>query len=204
LDSENWKMDVNAAIAQRIRNLRAAKGWSLDILAEQSGVSRSNISLIERGGSSPTAVVLDKLATAFGVTVASLFEQDRTPSAGELSAHSSKDNQLLWTDPASGYVRRSLSPQARSPIQLVEVHFPAGQNVSFETGVPDTEIYQQVWVLEGVMEITVGERHWRLETGDCLAMKLDCPTCFRNTSSRSARYLVAVCNLAIDKSWSKQ
>lgn len=197
-------MDVNNTIARRIRDLRGAKGWSLDTLAERSAVSRSNISLIERGESSPTAVVLDRLATAFGVSVASLFDRDETPSEDELSPHSSVSNQLLWTDPASGYVRRNLSPPARSPIQLVAVEFPAGQHVSFETGVRDAEIYQQVWVMDGAMEITVGDRSWRLETGDCLAMKLDCPISFRNLSSRSTRYLVALCNLSFDKSWSKQ
>jgi ribosome-binding protein aMBF1 (putative translation factor) len=60
-------MDVHRTIARRIRDLRNDKGWSLDTLAERSTVSRSNISLIERGQSSPTAVVLDKLATALGV-----------------------------------------------------------------------------------------------------------------------------------------
>jgi transcriptional regulator with XRE-family HTH domain len=52
-------MDINQIIASRIRDLRSKQGWSLDTLAERSGVSRSNISLIERGESSPTAIVLD-------------------------------------------------------------------------------------------------------------------------------------------------
>jgi len=46
--------------------LRAARGLSLDVLAGKSGVSRSMISLIERGKSNPTAVVLEKLATGLG------------------------------------------------------------------------------------------------------------------------------------------
>jgi transcriptional regulator with XRE-family HTH domain len=52
--------------------MRAAIRWRP---AERSGVSRSNISLIERGESSATATVLDKLAGALGVTLASLFER---------------------------------------------------------------------------------------------------------------------------------
>ena len=60
-------MDINTRIATRLRDLRDARGYSLDTLAERSGVSRSNISLIERGQSSPTAVVLDKLAIGLGV-----------------------------------------------------------------------------------------------------------------------------------------
>ena len=66
--------DLNQRIAGRVRELRAARGLSLDALAGRSGVSRSMISLIERGESSPTAVVLEKLAAGLGVTLASLFD----------------------------------------------------------------------------------------------------------------------------------
>jgi transcriptional regulator with XRE-family HTH domain len=184
-------MDINALIARRIRELRDAQAWSLDALAERSKVSRSNISLIERGQSSPTATVLDKLATALNVPLASLFEQDGAPAA-EPSPVSRAAEQAVWTDPGSGYVRRHLSPTARSAIQLVEVNFPAGQRVSYETGARDADIHQQVWMLEGTMEITVGNSSWRLKAGDCLAMRLDSPTVFRNPTRQRARYLVAL------------
>ena len=184
-------MDINAVIARRVRALRDAQNWSLDALAERSKVSRSNISLIERGQSSPTATVLDKLATALNVPLAALFEQDATPSV-EPSPVSRAADQAVWTDPTSGYVRRHLSPTARSAIQLVEVDFPAGQRVSYETGARDAEIHQQIWMLEGVMEITFGDSNWRLKAGDCLAMRLDSPTAFRNPTRKRARYLVAL------------
>ncbi|SMG55280.1 helix-turn-helix domain-containing protein [Paraburkholderia susongensis] len=184
-------MDINALIARRVKELRDAQHWSLEALAERSKVSRSNISLIERGQSSPTAAVLDKLATALNVPLASLFEQDGVPAV-EPSPVSRAAEQVVWTDPASGYVRRHLSPTARSAIQLVEVDFPAGQRVSYETGARDAEIHQQVWMLEGAMEITVGDSSWRIKTGDCLAMRLDRPTVFRNPTRKRARYLVAL------------
>src|SRR2546421_12357298 len=66
--------DLNQRIAERVRELRAAHGLSLDALAGKSGVSRSMISLIERGESSPTAVVLEKLAAGFGRVPAPLFD----------------------------------------------------------------------------------------------------------------------------------
>ena len=184
-------MDINNRIASRVRELRDAQGFSLDTLAERSGVSRSTISLIERGQSSPTATVLDKLATALAVTLASLFEDSATPAAVS-SPMARAAEQPVWTDPTSGYVRRNLSPAARSPIQLVEVRFPPGQQVAYDTSARDAEIHQQVWMIEGVMEMTVGEAHWRLQTGDCLTMRLDCPIVFRNPTREPARYLVAL------------
>ncbi|MFP2926058.1 helix-turn-helix domain-containing protein [Pyxidicoccus sp. 3LG] len=187
-------MDINARLARRVRALRDAQGFSLEALAERSGVSRSNISLIERGESSPTAVVLDKLSAALGVTLASLFE-DGTPSPAEPSPVARAAEQPVWTDPASGYVRRNLSSAVRSPLQLVEVSFPAGQRVAYESGARDVDIHQQVWMMEGVMEVTVGKEQWRLEAGDCLTMRLDQPISFRNPTRKPARYLVALVTL---------
>ena len=42
------------------------------------------------------------------------------------------------------------------------------------------------------MEISVGDAHWRLESGDCLAMRLDQPIVYRNPTRKPARYLVAL------------
>jgi transcriptional regulator with XRE-family HTH domain len=181
-------MDINQLIAHRLRELRDAAGLSLAALAERSGVSKSNISLIERGESSATATVLDKLSAALGVTVASLFEQP----ADAPSPLSRFADQPVWTDPGSGYVRRNLSPPVYSPIQLVEVSFPAGQRVAYETSVRDVDVHQQVWIIEGRMEVTVGESQWTLDAGDCLAMRLDRPIAWHNPTDKPARYLVSL------------
>lgn len=188
-------MDINARIARRVRELRSAQGFSLDALAERSGVSRSNISLIERAQSSPTAVVLDKLSAGLGVTVASLFDDSRalTPEPSPLARVA---DQPVWTDPASGYVRRNVSPPvADSRLQLVDVVFPAGQRVAYDTAAREVDVHQQVWMIDGVMELTVGDALWRLQAGDCLAMRLDRPIVYRNPTRKPARYLVALATL---------
>jgi transcriptional regulator with XRE-family HTH domain len=186
-------MDINDLIARRLRELRDAQGLSLALLAERSGVSKSNISLIERGESSATATVLDKLSAALGVTVASLFEK---PAGDAPSPVSRFADQPVWTDPGSGYVRRNLSPAVYSPIQLVEVSFPAGQRVSYETSARDVDVHQQVWIIEGRMEVTVGESLWTLDAGDCLAMRLDQPIAYHNPTAKPARYLVSLVSQA--------
>lgn len=187
-------MDIHHHIAQRLRELRSARGYSLDALAERSGVSRSNISLIERGESSPTAAVLDKLAIGLGVALASFFDDggEGREGAHPPSPHIHAADQPRWQDPASGYVRRRLSPPAPSPLQLVEVVFPPGQRVALDSAVPGADIHQQVWLLEGRMELTVGDTLWPLAAGDCLAMQLNQPIVFHNPGTVPARYLVAL------------
>ena len=77
-------------------------------------------------------------------------------------------------------------------MQIVEVHFPAGARVAFETGARDMRVYQQVWVIEGSIDITVGTDRHRLRKGDCLAMQLDRPTMFHNATRKPARYAVVI------------
>jgi transcriptional regulator with XRE-family HTH domain len=193
--------DLNQRIARRVRELRAKRGLALDGLAAKASVSRSMISLIERGESSPTAVVLDKLAAGLGVPLASLFDG---PADGEKEAGgpvSRREEQVEWEDPASGYQRRNVSPPGvPQPMQIVEVLFPAGKRVSFENAAREVRIYQQVWMLEGAMEVTAGKECHRLRAGDCLAMQLDGPTMFYNPTRRAARYaVVTVSELAARK-----
>jgi transcriptional regulator with XRE-family HTH domain len=184
-------MDINNIIAGRINELRETQKLSLDSLAALSGVSRSNISLIERGKSSASATVLDKLAAALGVTLSSLFEHRNTPAAAP-SPVSRETDQLVWTDPASGYLRRNLSPATPSSIQLVEVIFPPGQRVVYDPIVGNSDINQQIWMIDGAMEISVGNQHWCLKAGDCLAMQLDQTFVYFNPTQSSAHYLVAL------------
>ena len=185
---------LDRRIATRARELRAARALSLDALAERSGVSRSMISLIERGESSATAVVLERLATGLGVTLAALFDSPDTEAGGEPAGPvARRDAQPVWRDPASGYTRRNVSPPGvPQPMQIVEVHFPPRARVSFETGARDVRVDQQIWVLDGTIDVTVGNERHRLRQGDCLAMRLDRPTMFHNPTRKTARYAVVV------------
>lgn len=185
---------LNDRIAQRVRDLRAARGLSLDALAAHCGVSRSMISLIERGESSPTAVLLEKLATGLNVALASLFEAPE-PTKDPVARLA---DQLLWRDPHSGYVRRNVSPSGvASPIQIVEVSFPPKARVAYETGAREPQIHQQVWVLEGAIDITIGDEHHRLGTGDCLAHALDRPMTYHNPTRKTTRYAVVITALPL-------
>ena len=191
---ESCTPDLEHRVAARLRQLRADQGRTLDELAKQSGVSRSMISLIERAESSPTANVLDKLAASLGVTLAALFAEPERPDAVPLARRA---DQSEWRDPATAYLRRNLSPPAfPSPIELVEVILPAGTRVAYDTASRLSIVDQQVWLLEGAIDVTVGDRLPHLAAGDCLAMRVDRPISFHNPATEAARYLVALTTTA--------
>lgn len=180
---------LNDRIAERVRQLRAARGLSLDALAAASGVSRSMISLVERGESSPTAVVLEKLAVALDVSLASLFDHP----AAEPQPVARRADQPEWRDPQSGYRRRNVSPPAYpSPIRIIEVEFPPGASVAYETGARRPAQHQQVWLQRGQLRVRVGDEDFSLEPGDCLAHPLDRPVNFHNPGRTSAHYVVVL------------
>ena len=72
------------------------------------------------------------------------------------------------------------------------MHFPPGGRVAFENGSRDVRVHQQVWVLEGAINITLGEESYQLREGDCLVMDLDRPTMFHNPARKPARYAVVI------------
>ncbi|MFC5607590.1 helix-turn-helix domain-containing protein [Variovorax soli] len=186
--------DINMRIARRVRELRAARAETMESLAARSGVSKSMISLIERGEASPTAAVLEKLAAGLGVAMATLFGPDRSAQQQPLSRRA---EQAIWKDPESGYLRRNLTPPNwPTPIQLVEVHFPAGARMAYESASREPALEQQVWVLQGQIELTLGDQRYALKAGDCLAIRRDRPLVFNNPSTQAARYLVAICDQA--------
>jgi transcriptional regulator with XRE-family HTH domain len=144
------------------------------------------LSRVERGESSPTAQLLNKICGGLGVTLSALFaatEQAPAPL-------SRREKQSVWRDPASGYLRRSVSPLG-SPVDLVEVEFPPGGSVGFENSRAGG-MAQLVWLIEGSLEITLGDEVFRLEAGDCLFMRLDRPIRFRNPADMPVRYLVVL------------
>ena len=147
------------------------------------------LSVVERGESSPTAVVLERIATGLGLPLARLFDDPATP-AGPISR---SEDRASWRDPQSGYTRRNISPAGfPSPIRVVEVVMPPGASVAYETGPREVGVHQQVWVKEGRLEVTVGSVTYLLGEDDCLAMELNEPTSFLNRSRRPARYIVVV------------
>jgi len=189
MDRTAGEPNINARIAARVKTLRVEHHLSLEDLATKTGVSRSMISLIERGESSPTAVLLEKIASGFGVPLASLFENPELPP----SPISRAADRTAWKDPESGYVRTNVSPaNYPAPFQIVDVVLPAGAHVAYGGAGRDGSLHQQIWVQEGTIELTTGKATFTLGPGDCLAMQLDGPNAFRNRTRKAARYVVVV------------
>ncbi len=184
---ENLDNELEIAIGERLKALRAAAGLTLDQLADRSGVSRAMISRIERAEASPTAALLARLCEGLGLTLSTFFAPEE-PSSSPLSRRA---DQRLWRDPTTGYLRRSVSPPGmQSPVDIVEIEFPAGARVSFPPREESRVMTQHVWLFEGVLDMVLPEETHRLQPGDCLFMDIGDAFDFYNPSDKPARYAV--------------
>lgn len=178
---------LDELLAERLLTERQSRDWSVAELASRSGVSRAMISKIERGEAHPTSTVLGKLSGAFGLPLSTLLARAEAQS----SRLARTAIQPVWRDPATGYIRRALSPSAEDSLQLTEIELPAGARVSYPAAAY-TFIRQQIWALAGTLTFYEGDVVHRLQPGDCLALGTPADCTFENETRRVCRYLVAV------------
>jgi transcriptional regulator with XRE-family HTH domain len=203
-----------AAFGERLRAERRARSWPIERLAAASGVSRAMISKIERGESSPTAVVLGKLSAALELGVSELLAPGEA-GAGNLAggqAGTGGGTALVgdpapgggvvrraadtpeWRDPDTGYLRRQVSTP-RFPAAVTEVTLPPGARVPYPAGAY-AFIVQLVWVLSGQLTLTDGPAVHALAPGDTFELGEPRPREFRNDGAGDCRYVVVVTRTA--------
>jgi transcriptional regulator with XRE-family HTH domain len=193
-----------AAFGERLRAARRARSWPIETLATASGVSRAMISKIERGESSPTAVVLGKLSAALELSVSELLapepgREGEPPAATGAAPAGGVVRRAAgipqWRDPDTGYLRRQVSTP-RFPVAVTEVTLPAGARVPYPAGAY-AFIAQLVLVLSGQLTLTDGPATHVLAEGDTFELGEPRPREFRNESAGDCRYLVVVSRKAV-------
>lgn len=187
LDKKPIKEDsLNIRIGQKVKEEREKRGWSLTELADNSGVSRAMIHKIERGESSPTAVLLARLSGSFDMTISQLLAQTEVQT-GTLFRH---ENQPVWQDPETGYLRRHVSP-GEMPVDLVSVELPANTAVPMPA-ISYVSRRQLIWVIEGTLTFEAGSSTYEMAAGDCLELGDPADCVFRNKTTQGCRYAVIV------------
>ncbi|GAA5066124.1 XRE family transcriptional regulator [Thermocatellispora tengchongensis] len=179
---------MEVRLAERLAELRAERGWSLEELAERTGVSRSTLSRLERGEISPTAALLNRLCAAYGRTMSRLLAEVESGPPQVVRAA----EQAVWRDEESGFVRRSVSPpHAGLRGEVVEGVLRPGADISYDRP-PVPGLEQHIWVLEGGLEVTADGRAHALREGDCLRFRLWGTSRFRCLGSEPVRYALLV------------
>lgn len=155
----------------RLKEARRTQGLSLDAVAKLSGVSRSMVSQIERGESSPTIATLWNLTGALGVDFAGLL--DVSVPGNRIETLRSDDVPTIENMGNGVRIRILSPPEEAGQHEVYELVFSLG-------GVLDSKPHargarEHLTVIEGVIDVTSGDNTSRLEAGDTARYSADQP-----------------------------
>jgi transcriptional regulator with XRE-family HTH domain len=176
-------------IGPRIHALREAMGHSLRDLAERSGVSAPMLSQVERGETSPTLAVAEKIAAGLELTLSQLLRLDE----GDHVSLSRAGERRRFE--RGGHRFEELTPPL--PGQRADVSLHTLRAGATTGGADDPPIHEPgsretAVVLTGVIALTVdGTRH-ELHAGDSVTFDADLPHHFENDGEEQARFLAVI------------
>jgi transcriptional regulator with XRE-family HTH domain len=178
-----------AAVGSRIHVLREAMGLSLRDLAERCGVSAPMLSQVERGETSPTLVVAEKIAAGLELTLSQLLRLDE----GEHVSISRAEGRRRSS--RGGHQVEELTPPL--PGQRADVSLHALKPDATTGGRQDPPMHEPgsretAVILEGTLALLVdGTRH-ELGEGDAVTFDADLPHHFENEGEEPARFLAVI------------
>jgi transcriptional regulator with XRE-family HTH domain len=178
---------VTAAVAEHVRALRTARGWSLDELAGRSGVSKGMVVQIEAARTNPSIGTLCRLADAFGVTIGRLLEP-----ATERVVHVAAAEQapVLWRGDLGGFGRLLASVSDSNCVELWEWRLAAGENHPSADHAPGTR--ELLHVLAGEVTVTVDGTEYEVRSGQTIEFQADRWHAYRSAGAEAARLLMVV------------
>jgi XRE family transcriptional regulator, regulator of sulfur utilization len=179
----------DGALGTRLRSLREAMDLSLRDLAERSGVSAPMLSQVERGETSPTLAVAQKIAAGLDLTLSQLLRLD-------------EDRHVVVVRAGEGRTRRrrghgleELTPPLPGQRADVSLHTLAPRSATGGPGDPplhEPGSRETAVVLAGEAELFIDDQRHQLGEGDSVTFDADLPHHFENNGPDEARLIAVV------------
>jgi transcriptional regulator with XRE-family HTH domain len=180
---------LEGTVGARVKTLREAMDLSLRDLAERSGVSAPMLSQVERGDTSPTLAIAEKIASGLDLSLSQLLrlDEDRhvvVVRAGKGRARRRRGHKLEELTPPLPGQRADVSVHTLSP--------------GAATGGPDDPPMHEpgsretTVVIEGTAELFIDGRRHELREGDSVTFDADLPHHFENNGEADARLIAVV------------
>jgi len=179
---------VARAIGGRVRQGRNSRGWTLDQLAERSGVSRRMLVSIEQGSANPSIATLLLISDALGIGLPALVELDHPPGLRVTRAGTAA---VLWRGKLGG---RAVLVAGTEPPDITELwDWTLGPGESHSSQAHAAGTRELLLVLDGQLEVRVGQHAEVLATGDSASFAGDLAHEYVNAdSAQVARFALTV------------
>ena len=172
---------VNRVVGERVRGHRSERGWTLDDLAARSGVSRRMVVSIEQGVGNPSIATLLRIGDALGVGLPALVDVERRR---EVAVTAAGDAPVLWHGPRGGTASLVAGTAPPDVVELWDWNLHPGEAHRSEPHSPGTR--ELLLVLEGEVDLLVGEVVERLGAGDSATFAGDVVHGYATTEGASA------------------
>lgn len=175
-------------IGERVRARRRARGWTLDELAERSGVSRRMLVNVEQAVSNASIATLLRLSEALGIGLPSLV----APNDGErlLEINRAGTRPPLWTGENGGQAFLAAGVAAPDAVELWDWTLAPGDAHASEPHVAGTR--ELLVVIEGEVVLSVAGEEAALGVRDAVSFPGDAVHAYRNDGATTARFALTV------------
>jgi transcriptional regulator with XRE-family HTH domain len=175
-------------LGERVRALRRERGWTLEVLAERSGVSRAMISKLERGEKNPTLVVAAKVAEGLGMNLSELVGVEEKRKVVVVP----RGKGMTMRDPETGFERQLLSPSLGGRgVEFMRYVVPEG-STSGELPPHRRGVEEYVVVERGRLRAVLGGVEYVLEEGDAAYFEADVAHRFDNAGAGECSYYLVI------------
>lgn len=169
--------ELGQLIGARVRQSRTERGWTLDELAERSGVSRRMLVNIEQGSTNPSIATLLRVSDALGVGLPILVDVNRRAA---LRVTRSGQAPVLWRGPSGGSAALVAGTEPPAVVELWDWSLAPGETHQSEPHATGTR--ELLLVLAGTVQLQVGQTTHMLDPGDAAAFDSDIPHSYANPS----------------------
>jgi transcriptional regulator with XRE-family HTH domain len=175
-------------LGERVRASRRERGWTLEMLAERSGVSRAMISKLERGEKNPTLVVAAKVAEGLGMNLSRLVGVEEKRKVVVVP----RGRRMTMRDPETGFERQLLSPSLGGHgVEFMRNVVPEG-STSGELPPHRRGVEEYVVVERGRLRAVLGGEEYVLEEGDAAYFEADVAHRFDNAGVGECSYYLVI------------
>jgi len=174
-----------SAIGQKIRTLRKGKGLTLAELGSEVGVSPSLLSQLERGGINPSISLLQSISDALDVNIPDLLDVEEGEADEPFLIIQANERKVLTT--AGGASFSLLSRYLDVGCEFLSCVYPPGSSTG--KGRYTHEGAECILLLDGELEVELGERVCKLKPGDSITFRSDIPHSLNNKSRKNAKLI---------------
>ncbi|MEH6416087.1 helix-turn-helix domain-containing protein [Pseudomonas sp. CGJS7] len=177
-------------MAARLRSLRKKYGWTIEALAEQTGLTKSYLSKVERGLSVPSIAVALKLAHAFKIDVEQLFSDNAGERASFTVVRAGERTPIARSGKAAKPAYEGIATQLSHKKLLPFMMYPPPDFAASEFKEHAGE--ELMFVHRGEVEVMFAGQSVQLGVGDSVYFDAQIPHRVRSLGKTQAQVLIVV------------